>query len=201
MSSARKINSARNNGAKSRGPVTPEGRSASSMNAVRHALSSKTLVTSTESAADYQSLLDSFVDEYRPQGPTEAALVHRLACSVWRAHRYDSVETGMFDVEIERQAEDVDEEYVQIEPNQRLSLAFTSIVANSRKLEVLNRYALRDQRAFDKTLKLLLEIQASRPNQPQSPATPSPPQTQNLQNEPNPANAHPPGQEIHPGAD
>jgi hypothetical protein len=117
MSSDRKTNASRSNGAKSRGPVTPEGRRASSMNALCHGLSTKTLVISTESADEFQSLTDSFVQEYQPQGPTEAALVHRLAWSVWRAHRYDGIETGMFDIEIGRQAGDVDEEYVQIEPN------------------------------------------------------------------------------------
>ena len=67
MPSQSKSQTARSNGAKSRGPVTPEGRAKSSGNRVRHGLRAKSIVLPTESSAEFESLRDSYLDQFRPQ--------------------------------------------------------------------------------------------------------------------------------------
>ncbi len=56
MPSKRKIDYARANGAKSHGPVTPEGRKKSSMNALKHGLNAQTVILSIENEDEYNFL-------------------------------------------------------------------------------------------------------------------------------------------------
>src|SRR5258708_40102272 len=74
-----KGDASRANGAKSRGPVTPEGRAKSARNSIRHGLRAKSIVLPTESKEEYQSLLDSYHDQFDPQTAVEMELVEAMA--------------------------------------------------------------------------------------------------------------------------
>jgi len=74
--SSTRSDTARANGAKSHGPATPEGRARSSQNALRHgltvrdaALPTVSVVLDDESPAEFQLLLDSYLDEFAPTSP------------------------------------------------------------------------------------------------------------------------------------
>ena len=60
MPSQVKSQTARANGAKSRGPITPEGRAKSARNSIRHGLRAKSIVLTTESKEEFRSLLYSY---------------------------------------------------------------------------------------------------------------------------------------------
>ena len=75
MSSERKINANRINGAKSHGPVTPAGRLASSRNSLVHGLLSEAIILEGESADRFNALHDSLIAEFQPETPTEFGLV------------------------------------------------------------------------------------------------------------------------------
>src|SRR4029077_20633445 len=75
---------ARANGAKSHGPVTPEGRAVSSRNSLRHGFTAGSVVLPTESQEDFQALLDSYADQFDPQGGVEMDLVQTMAAARWR---------------------------------------------------------------------------------------------------------------------
>ncbi len=82
-----KSQTARAIGAKSRGPVTPEGRAASSRNSLRHGFTAESVVLPTESQEDFQSLLDSYTDQFHPQGGVEIDLIQTMAAARWRLRR------------------------------------------------------------------------------------------------------------------
>ncbi len=84
MSSDRKIETARVNGAKSRGPATPEGRAKSSRNSLRHGLSAKTVLLPAESHEQFQLLLDAHIQQFQPASPVEMDLVEAMAVARWR---------------------------------------------------------------------------------------------------------------------
>src|SRR6185295_19437952 len=100
MPSRNKSETARANGAKSRGPVTPEGRALSSRNSLRHGLAAQSpglpavnVVLTTESREDFQTLLDSYLHQFAPQTGLETELVHAMAAARWRLRRIAAIET------------------------------------------------------------------------------------------------------------
>ena len=101
-----KSETARANGAKSRGPVTPEGRAASSRNSLRHGFTAESVVLPTESQEDFQSLLDSYTDQFRPQGGVEMDLVQTMAAARWRLRRISTIETTLLNNEMTSRAKE-----------------------------------------------------------------------------------------------
>jgi len=60
---------------------------ATRFNALRHGVLSKYTVLPWEDKSDYEALIQSLVDEYHPEGPTEEHLVEELAGAIWRKRR------------------------------------------------------------------------------------------------------------------
>ena len=90
------------NGARSKGPTSPEGAARSSLNRLTHGMCSKVLILPGEDPREYDLLRQGFVDDWKPQGATEVTLVDQLAKSTWflrRADRsnYSNVSTAMRD--------------------------------------------------------------------------------------------------------
>jgi hypothetical protein len=85
---------ARANGAKSKGPVTLEGKAISSRNAIRHGLTAKEIVLPDESESSFRALRRSFFEQFNPRNVVERELVTALAATRWRLRRLVSIETG-----------------------------------------------------------------------------------------------------------
>jgi hypothetical protein len=91
------LEAARRNGAKSRGPATPEGKARSSRNALKHGLAAADhLLLAGEDRAAYDELLANLVDEIEPGTELEAQLVRRLAAALWKQARADRLEAKLF---------------------------------------------------------------------------------------------------------
>ena len=89
---------ARLNGAKSRGPRTPEGKARSARNALKHGLTAQAFALAPgEDGAAFQELLDRLVARYRPQDEIAAHLVQRLASVMWRQQRADRLEAEVLE--------------------------------------------------------------------------------------------------------
>ena len=88
----------RKNGAKSRGPATPEGRARSAQNALKHGLrAQKYLVLPDEDAAEFAGLEAALVEELAPVGALQTVLARRVAVAAWRLARADRIETELFE--------------------------------------------------------------------------------------------------------
>src|SRR5947209_6294448 len=109
ISEARRA-AARANGAKSHGPLTPEGKARSAMNAISHGLTANVLVLTTESNEKYEALLASYRDEYDPQGQTENDLVEELTAAKWLQRRALAMITAVLDVTMDRMDKEIKEE-------------------------------------------------------------------------------------------
>jgi hypothetical protein len=69
------------------GPRTRRGKQRSRYNAVKHGIFSEVVLKERESTAQYQSLLNSLVEDFQPEGALEALLVEKLAMALWRHRR------------------------------------------------------------------------------------------------------------------
>ena len=110
ISEARRA-AARANGAKSHGPVTPEGKARSAMNAVTHGLTANALVLTTESKEKFDALLASYRDEYSPQGQTENDLVEEMTTAKWLQRRSVAMITALLDLTMDRMEKEISEEF------------------------------------------------------------------------------------------
>jgi hypothetical protein len=85
---------ARRDGTLSRGPVTPEGKARSALNATKHGLCAKTLILSAEEdAAALAVLRGAFVARHLPTDAAEMHWVEELAFAAWRQRRLRALET------------------------------------------------------------------------------------------------------------
>jgi len=87
MRSDKQIQASRTNGARSRGPITAQGKRNSSRNSARHGLLAQTVVLEKESAARFQKLRADLMDEYQPRTASQVALVETMAVTRWRQLR------------------------------------------------------------------------------------------------------------------
>ena len=157
-----KSDTARANGAKSRGPVTPEGRAASSRNSLSHGFTAKSVVLPTESQEDFQSLLDSYIDQFHPQGGVEMDLVQTMAAARWRLRRISTIETTLLNNEMTSRAKECRRELHCPDDDARLAWVFQKLAGNGQSLALLMRYEGTLNRSYDRAFKQLLLLQSTR---------------------------------------
>jgi hypothetical protein len=106
MSSQRKIDSARTNGAKSHRPVTEEGRKTSSMNAVKYGLTAQRRPRRIRSLARHLLQRSPATRQF-----FERDLVVEMVNANWRQRRFCGVESLMFEREIFQHRAEIEKEY------------------------------------------------------------------------------------------
>jgi hypothetical protein len=89
------------NGAKSRGPTTPEGKARSSQNALKHGLCAERFVVAGDEGPQAFAALESALEgELAPDGTLQRLLAGRIARAAWRLERADRIEAELFAHEI-----------------------------------------------------------------------------------------------------
>jgi hypothetical protein len=135
------------NGAKSRGPKTPEGKARSAQNALKHGMrAQKYLVLPDEDAAEFEALEAALVEELAPVGALQTVLARRVAVAAWRLARADRIETELFE---ERQV-----------TQGGLGLALIRDGNGPRSFETLLRYRGAAMAEFWRALRTLKALQA-----------------------------------------
>ncbi len=198
--SSKKSATARANGAKSHGPATAAGRARSSQNALRHGLSTPqslpilpveptgdrvnpsgaraalptvSVVLDDESPADFQRLLDSYLDEFAPTSPIEVELIETMVSARWRLRRLANIETTLLANEMETSVDDIHLFFADVdrEPNVEDHLAYAfKRLADGASLHLLNRYEGTIGRSYARAFKQLQILRSLRvrvqPNEP-----------------------------------
>ncbi len=159
MSSTLKSETARQNGAKSKGPVTQEGKAKSSQNALRHGLTATNPTLPTESRDDFETLLNAYLDRYHPADTIETELVQTLATTRWRLRRVGVIESRMLENEIEQSRTHLSWLCEGIEEENRLAFAFRNLANSGKALDLLIRYEASLNRAYDRAAKQLEFLQ------------------------------------------
>jgi hypothetical protein len=147
------------NSAKSTGPATPKGKVRSSLNALRHGLTARVVILSSEDMAAYRAFEKEIVDSLGAQTPIERQLAQTVADNQWRINRIRSIEDGMLaDAHFEN-AGDFDAEHPDIHSALTASRAFR---ARSREFANLSIYEQRLHRSLREALHELKQLQAER---------------------------------------
>ena len=96
MATLKQFEANRRNAQKSTGPKTPEGKTAVSMNSLRHGLRARTVVLPGENRQEFTQLCDDLEVEWHPQSRTEQFYVEQMAVSQWKLIRMEVVEVNIF---------------------------------------------------------------------------------------------------------
>jgi hypothetical protein len=147
-----KAESSRINGAKSRGPKTPQGRANSSMNATTHGLTAKTLILQNESQADFLEMLNAYIDVLRPANAMELETVSDIAAARWRLRRMWRYQTAILDLEVEKQAQEFEKRGETLDENMRDAKAFLAVTDNSKGYDIALRHDIHLTRAYRKAM-------------------------------------------------
>jgi len=97
MATEAQIRSNRRNAQKSTGPRTNECKAAVSRNAVKHGLSARQTIISSESQADFDLYRERMLSELAPASPMESMLAERIVSLSWRLKRVCRIQNQTID--------------------------------------------------------------------------------------------------------
>src|ERR1700704_478574 len=149
MATLKQFEANRRNAQKSTGPKTTEGKTAVSMNALRHGLRARTVVLPGENREEFNQLCDDLEVEWHPQSRTEQFYVEQMAVSQWKLTRMEVGEVAIFE----------------------------DVAASTTKLPLLDRLwqaECRLERSYARAQRELERLQASRREPVQPPEEPAP---------------------------
>jgi hypothetical protein len=158
MRSELQIIASRANGAKSRGPATPEGRLASACNRTDHGLLAQTIALDGESEDRLAALSEAFHQRLQPRDEVELAYLETMIMCRWRLMRLWVLESAGMGHEIRKQEHMHESES---KPT-RAALAFRTLSDESHSLELMNRYETRFDRQFARAHQRLIDLRRQR---------------------------------------
>lgn len=149
----------RANAERSTGPVTEEGKARSSKNALKTALTGRTVLLPTDDADRYQAHLAAYAKQHRPVGELETEIVQSLADAAWRLDRIPGLEEAMYSLG----AVELSEEVAALEPHARESaLRLKTYLKYERQLRNLHLQEMRLGRMRQKLQVELAQLQQER---------------------------------------
>ena len=175
MTTPKQIVANRRNARHSTGPGSPEGKAASSRNALKHGLRARDVVLVDETEAEFEKFREELFAAFDPQDAMEAFLADRVVANAWRLRRVYRFEAGVYKELYERDAVVIAKEASYDEEYDDSGFTYREAVAESlprlkktRDLEtgqyliLLQRYENSLDRTFYKALHELERMQARR---------------------------------------
>jgi hypothetical protein len=101
MTSFKQWQANRRNARESTGPISEVGKLVSRRNAIRHGLTSVAVIGALEDAEDYRAFEAAIIADYDAQSAVERELVLRLVSLLWRLRRATTLETGLFEFQVD----------------------------------------------------------------------------------------------------
>ena len=152
----------RENAKLSTGPVTPEGKAVSKLNATRHGLTGRQVLLPSEDADAYTAHIERFRRDLQPATERELELTQMLADTQWRINRIPNLESAIFAVGRMRYAE-MHKDYDPAIRDQVID--FHTMEQHARQLNNLSIQESRLRRNYAKDLAELNALQAERRKQ------------------------------------
>ena len=193
---------ARLNGAKSKGPVSIDGKRRAAQNSTRHGLvADKVVVLQNELPEAFDRLYTAFAEKFNPQDDAERELVLQAAVARWRLRRVWQLETSLIDLKMDEQRDLITQTFERFDEVTRQAVAFRSLADDTRSLALLNRYETRISREYDRAIRALDRLRQERAAGPDT--DPEPPRQnrhdrpeQEIPNEPKAAAVEPRPQPV-----
>jgi hypothetical protein len=158
MLTPKKLAANRANAKKSTGPRTPQGKRSSSLNAISHGITARTLALTTESQDELRRHMQGYLELTRPSNQIEMDLVAMLISTSWRLRRAWRHENAINDSQMAADQAALDSQYGDLDNDTRAALAFKALSDNSTTAANLDRYETRLSRQFRMALTQLMRI-------------------------------------------
>lgn len=155
-------NASRANGAKSRGPVTPEGKARSSQNGTRHGLFSGSILLQPESREAWQRLSEDLVERFQPADNVELNIIYDMAVTQWRKDRALNIEAAILGMEYQIVSETEKAAQVPGDEVRRIAMAWSNAVGHHKALDDLGKASIRLGNYWMRLHKKLKELQSDR---------------------------------------
>ena len=158
MSSQRRINASRANGALSNGPKTDSGKARSSLNGIKHGAYAKSIVLPTESAARFNKLRADYTRALQPTNEIERDLIGELIVYRWFTRRSWALESTSVTDKMDEQKDQVQPKHVPLPEPFRTAIAHWDLYDSGQALPYIQRSQARNLRLFLKALSHLYEV-------------------------------------------
>jgi hypothetical protein len=159
MRTEAQIRASRINGAKSRGPITAQGKRISSMNALKHGLTARTVVLCNEDHVLFEQLQQDYVDSLQPTNAFELDLVQRMAVAQWRIRRAWAIETALTDVNMIENRHQDESNNPELDQDLRLGLTHKRV---AKDLTSVHLCEARFERSHDRSFTLFQRLRKLR---------------------------------------
>ena len=164
---------ARENGSKSHGPTTPEGKARAAQNSYKHGLTASIVVIpDVESQELFNEAQQRLVATWQPVNEVEHDLVEEMAVCKWQERRIWQMETDTFDIQIQAQEQEYREMFQDDGGNGRKAVAFGKL-AETNRLDLLLRYRGTLNRQYHRAMNQLIKLRDKRVLE-NTPADPEP---------------------------
>ena len=157
MTKEERAEMSRKNGAKSKGPVSEEGKSKSRMNALKDGEYAKTLahyipvhdaVMCTEDRDQYRGTVDQFIAIYKPANQEALNIIRDMATARWQIERLKAHMTALWNLSFVDNAQKPNKLLPELHEMQTMALSITELLSGPSPLSKLNREITRLQRAL-----------------------------------------------------